>query len=142
MKKLILITILLMFLPFSDNNLAKEEIASPSDHITRDNIIITDKFLILSIDNSILVDFKGTGSMEPVLNEYSNGIEIIPKSEDEIKVGDIIVYQNGNEKIIHRVKYINEENGKKTFVLKGYNDNNEESVKFTDIKYILIGVLY
>lgn len=142
MKKLIVIAILLVFLPFSDNNLAKEELASPSDRITRDNIIITDKFLILSIEDSILADFKDTGSMKPVLNEYSNGIEIVPKSEDEIKVGDIIVYQKNDERIIHRVKYIKEENGEKTFVLKGDNDDKEESVKFTDIKYILIGVLY
>ena len=142
MKKLMLIVILLVLLPFSDNNLAKEEIASPSDHITRDNIIITDKFLILSIDNSILADFKDTGSMMPVLNQYSTGIEIVPKTEDEIKIGDIIVYQKDNERIIHRVKYIKEENGEKTFVLKGDNDNKEESVKFADIKYILVGVLY
>lgn len=142
MKKLIVIAILLVFLPFSDVNLAKEEIASPSDRITRDNIIITDKFLILSIEDSILADFEDTGSMKPVLNQYSTGIEIVPKTEDQIKVGDIIVYQKEDERIIHRVKYIKEENGEKTFILKGDNDYNEESVKFTDIKYILIGVLY
>ena len=80
--------------------------------------------------------------MLPALNEYSTGIEIIPESPDEINVGDIVVYEKNGEQIIHRVKLIKEKNYEKIFILQGDNDNFKEEVKFENIKYILVGVLY
>ena len=145
MKKALAVAILVVIIliaAFSYFNLAEEEIVSPGDHIKENQIIATEDYVILELNDAVLAEFAATGSMLPALNEFSTGIEIKPKSEEQIKVGDIIVYERSNEQIIHRVKYIKEENGEEIFVLQGDNDNFKEEVRFQEIKYILVGVIY
>ena len=68
-----------------------------------------------------------TGSMEP---NYKIGDLIIIKKfpEEEIKIGDVITYNeiNGKEAISHRVTDIVQENGKKLYQTKGDNNNSPD----------------
>lgn len=145
MKKVIVMTIfviIILIAVFSYFNAAEDEIGSPGDHIKDSQIITTENYVILDLNDAVLAEFTATGSMLPIFNEFSTGIEIKPEYENQIKTGDIIVYEKDREQIIHRVKYIKEENGEKIFVLQGDNDNFKEEIKFENIKYILVGVLY
>lgn len=45
-----------------------------------------------------------SGSMEPT---FSRGTLLLVKETDEFQVGDIVVYQSGNELIVHRITALN-----------------------------------
>jgi signal peptidase I len=84
--------------------------------------------------------------MEPVLSATANAIEIIPKSADEIKVGDIVSYESDftTGTVIHRV--IDKENDTQGtyFILKG--DNNPEQdpgkIRFSQIRRVVVAIIY
>ena len=81
--------------------------------------------------------------MKPTLDEHSNGIRIVPKSENEIHIGDIITFEEDGDLIVHRVIDIGEDSNGKYFITKG--DNNpvaDGKIRFKDIKYITIGVIW
>src|SRR3989344_818878 len=105
--------------------------------------------LIIDIANAKWAKFAPTDSMTPLLNENSNAIQIIPETEDQVEVGDIVSYESfaGQTRgliIIHRIieKNIDEEGV--YFIAKG--DNNlqpdPEKIRFSQIKRVLVGVIY
>ena len=84
--------------------------------------------------------------MDPFLDTEANGIEIIPQSEKDIIIGDIITYQPAwtDKLVVHRVIQIGEdENGWYAYA-KGDNSSaiDPGKIRFEQVKYILIGVLY
>jgi len=116
---------------------------SPSDSVAEENILLYKDRIILLIPGASISNYAPTGSMRPLLDEGSNGIRIVPNSEDEIKIGDIISYQAGNNLIVHRVikKGFDEEGI--YFITKGDNNSFEdEKIRFSDIKYKTIGILW
>lgn len=118
-----------------------QEVLSPSEHIPYDNIILTDKFMIIYGIYRIS-QFTNTNSMDPVLDKGMKGIEITP-TEDMIKVGDIISYKLGKNIIIHRIMKIGYDKLGWYAITKG--DNLEEAdypVRFSQITGLLVGVLY
>jgi signal peptidase I len=82
--------------------------------------------------------------MDPLLDVGANGIEIIPKTENDIHVGDVISYKTESGIVIHRVVDIRSDEQGLYYVLKG--DNNpvpdKERVRFKDIQGILVAVVY
>jgi hypothetical protein len=81
-----------------------------------------------------------TGSMRPTIADNSLILIVVPKSTDDIKIGDVVLAWNNSVYITHRV--INILNS--TYITKG--DNNAVADKriwnFTDIKFKVVGVLY
>jgi hypothetical protein len=119
------------------------ELLSPADRITEKQIEIRKDRIIIHINDSQLSRYGNTNSMDPLLDEDSNGIEIVPKREDDIKVGDIVTYEQDGLLIVHRVIEIGEDEYGKYFIVKG--DNNKEAdakIRFNQIRYITIGILY
>lgn len=117
--------------------------AVPNDYIKDNDLEIYSDKIIIKIKNASIGKYAATGSMEPVLNEYSNGIRIVPSSENEINVGDIITFQDDNILVIHRVIEKGSDDYGEYFITKG--DNNPVSdgkIRFKDIKYKTIGILY
>lgn len=124
---------------FSSNS----EIKAPSDYILESQIFITEDKIVIDIEDASLSAYAPTGSMIPLLDEGANGIRVIPKSEDEISVGDIITFNKDSILIVHRIIQKGTDNEGTYFITKG--DNNEyadEKVRFRDIKYKTIGILY
>src|SRR3989338_6935755 len=78
---------------------------SPSDWIVREDIQVTGETVSVALQAPVLTHFANTNSMDPVLDEFSNGIEIKPTSVEEIKVGDIVAYFSfySRQYIVHRV---------------------------------------
>ena len=60
------------------------------DYVDEEDIIIMNDRIILKIPNATLSNYKDTGSMGPFLNGDANGIRVVPSSEEDINVGDII----------------------------------------------------
>lgn len=132
-------------LPFANNE--AEEISSPADRISADDIVIYDDFIVIKISNSSISSYEDSNSMDPVLDKEANGIEIKPANEDDIRIGDVIAYKAvwaDNNIVVHRVVSIDEDSHGKYFVTKGDNSNkiDPQLVRFGDIMYILVGVIY
>src|SRR4030042_7105782 len=114
----------------SDNN------SAPFDFVEENQIQIFDDKVIINIAGASISRYAPTGSMLPVLDQGSNGIRIVPKSELEIHIGDIITFEQGNMLIVHRVVEIGSDNEGTYFITKGDNNSiNDGKIRFADIKY-------
>jgi len=121
----------------SDNN------SAPFDFIQEKDIKIYDDKIVINIGGASLSRYAPTGSMRPVLDEGSNGIRIVPESENDIHIGDIISFKQDDMLIVHRVVEIGNDEQGIYFITKGDNTGIVDGkVRFEDIKYITIGVLY
>src|SRR3989338_6680258 len=67
---------------------------SPQDHVKESQIIVLEDKVILDIKDVSWTTFTDTNSMDPLLDTGSNGIEIKPKSIEDIKIGDVISYHS------------------------------------------------
>ncbi|HME87559.1 MAG TPA: signal peptidase I [Candidatus Nanoarchaeia archaeon] len=119
---------------------------SPADHISEDQIKVYGDKVELDIQNAVWSRFANTNSMDPFLDDGSNGIEITPQSAEEIHIGDIISYQSTRSDgiIIHRVIKIDADENGTYFTVKGDNNSlqDPERVRFNQIKGILVGIIY
>ena len=132
-------------IPFSFNNfsLGIKNNSAPFDFVKENQIQVFEDKIVINIDKASISRYAPTGSMLPVLDEGSNGIRIVPKSEAEIHIGDIITFKQDNMLIVHRVIEIGSDNEGKYFITKGDNSPiNDGKIRFKDIEYITIGVIW
>ena len=119
---------------------------SPFDHIKESDIQVFDDKVILNLDNPQWARFTDTNSMDPVLDAESNAIEIIPKSPEDINVGDIISYQTKKMSgtIIHRVIEIGEDDDGWYARTKGDNNPTADpsKIRFSDVKRMVVAIVY
>lgn len=116
---------------------------APQNWITEEDIILRDDMIIIKVDNARLSYYEATGSMKPVLDAGANGIRIVPESVDKIDVGDIISFRKNGILIVHRIIEKDVDEKGIYFITKGDNNNfNDGKVRFEDIEYVTIGILY
>ena len=116
--------------------------SAPGDWIKESQIQVSANKIVIDVSGASLSRYAATGSMKPVLDSYSNGIRIVP-SEEQIKVGDIVTYERNGELIVHRVIEIGNDSLGRYFIVKGDNNSVEDGkIRFSDIRYVTIGVLY
>ena len=128
--------------PFS-NGFSNDSNHSPHDSIKESQIEILDDKVIIHIADATMSRYAATGSMKPTFDENANGIRIVPKSEDDIEIGDIISFKEGDSLIVHRVIEKGTDDNGVYFITKGDNNTlNDGKVRFKDIKYITIGILW
>ncbi|MDO8556587.1 MAG: S26 family signal peptidase [Nanoarchaeota archaeon] len=116
---------------------ASKEQTSPGDYINEEQLLLTNDRLIINQPTLILTRYTNTNSMDPLLDETSNGIEL-PYDGRTLQPGDIISYKDKNIIKIHRVL----NNTTEGYLVKGDNSNISETINKKDIKGILVGVLY
>jgi hypothetical protein len=127
--------------PFSYSS--NSEVKAPSDFIKESQISITKDKIIINVEDASLSAYAPTGSMVPLFDKGANGIRIVPQSEDEINAGDIVTYNKDSMLIVHRVIEKGIDTEGTYFITKGdNNDYADEKVRFSDIKYKTIGILY
>jgi len=128
--------------PFSDNfNLSSNQ--SPSDFIKQDQIQVFNDKIIINIDDASISSYAPTGSMIPVMDQGANGIRVKPLSESDINAGDIISFERYGKLVVHRVVEKAEDEEGTYFITKGDNNNlTDGKVRFKDIRYITIGVIW
>ena len=123
-----------------------EERLSPNDHIKNLQIKVYDNKVEISLGNyqGGWARFAGGNSMDPVLDESANSVEIIPQTTDDIHQGDIIAFSYGSSLIVHRVLDTGYDTEGWYAITGGDNSNIADAGKrrFSDIKYVTIGILY
>jgi len=119
---------------------------SPADRIKEDQIRVGNEDVVINIKGAEWASFTDTNSMDPIIDSEAHAIEVIPQSEDEIQVGDIVAYSSeyAEGSIIHRVAYKGKDENGTYFVMKG--DNNPSSdpgkVRFSQIKRVVVAIIY
>ncbi len=126
-------------------SMSAPERASPHDWIKQERIRVYDNKVIIYINNPEWAMFTNTNSMDPVLDETANAIEIVPKGEKDIHVGDIASYKSrSGGVIIHRVIKTGTDDKGWYATFKG--DNNPvadpERVRFSQIERVVVAIIY
>lgn len=119
------------------------DISAPSDWVSEEDVIVLDDRIILLIKDATLSNYMDSGSMLPVLGEGANGIRVVPKSEEDVDVGDIVSYRFGEILVVHRIVEKGIDEGGVYFAVKG--DNNligDGKVRFDQIEYVTVAVIY
>ena len=102
--------------------------------------------MVIKIEDPEWATFTDTNSMDPIIDYGANAIEIVPKSEDDIHLGDIVSYKSlySDSTIIHRVVEIGQDEKGTYYRLKGDNNeyNDPGKVWFSQIKRVLVAVIY
>ena len=133
-------------LPAGTISAIPEERLSPGNHVQESQIKVYDNKVEISLGKYQVswARFAGSNSMDPVLDETANSIEIIPLSTEDIHVGDIIAFSYGSSLIVHRVLEINYDAEGWYAITGGDNAKNPDTGKrrFSDIKYVTVGILY
>ena len=158
MKKLlvltgILVTLIIGFISYSNASIespfsnSTTNLSTPTNRIHLDQIQVEDNKLILTYNRDLyLSEYASTKSMLPLLDKGHNGIEIIPESQGDVRIGDVVAYQSNiiPALIVHRVIGIKQDTEGLYFITKGDNnpEKDPEKIRFEQIKFILIGVLY
>ncbi len=119
---------------------------SPGDWIKEDQIKVYNDRVIINLKDAEWASFTNTNSMDPVLDEKANAIEIIPKSSDNIHVGDIISYNSdyADGTIIHRIIKIGSDEEGWYCIVKGDNNQSPDpgKIRFNQIKRVLVAIIY
>jgi hypothetical protein len=128
--------------PFTTELVSFDAVA-PSDWVSSEDIVVFDDMVILRVANVTLSNYADSGSMRPVFDKGANGIRVVPKSEYDIEIGDIVSYRFDDILIVHRVvdKGVDEEGV--YFMMQG--DNNvisEGKIRFSDIEFVTVGVVW
>lgn len=120
------------------------ERSNPQDRIAEDDIFVFPDRVVINLEGAQWARFADTNSMDPVLDQGTNAIQIVPTSIDEIEVGDIISYRSGQRIIIHRVieKSIDEQG----WYVIAQGDNSlaadPRKIRFEDITRIVVAIIY
>ncbi|MCR4284753.1 MAG: S26 family signal peptidase [archaeon] len=123
--------------------MASLETASPSDWIKEDDITLFDEMIILRVKGATISNYASTGSMRPTIDEGANGIRIIPEKVEDINVGDIVSFELDKKMVVHRIVARGEDDDGTYFVTQGDNATfSDGKIRFDDIKYVTIGVLW
>jgi hypothetical protein len=119
------------------------QLNTPFDRISNENILVFNDEIIIKIKDATLSGYEPTGSMKPVLGIGASGIRIVPESETQINVGDIVSFRENNELIVHRVVEKGFDKRGVYFITKGDNsDFVDEEIRFNDIEYLTVGVIW
>jgi len=114
----------------------------PGDSVEEKHILVYDDRVVLLIEGATVSNYDSTGSMAPVLGSGVNGIKIVPKSADEIQIGDIVSFNYRGSVVVHRVVEIGSDSEGLYFITKGDNSDKFEKIRFEDIKFKTIALIY
>ncbi|UCD03961.1 MAG: hypothetical protein JSW73_05505 [Candidatus Woesearchaeota archaeon] len=116
---------------------------SPSDWVPEEKISVKNDVVIIKVENARLSKYADTNSMDPVLDKNSNGIEIKAENPNQIQVGDIITHEKNGNLIVHRVIGIGSDEKGWYCITKGDNNSsNDGKIRFEDVRYITVGIIY
>jgi len=130
-------------IPFSEFGGRSSVVGAPSDWVPEDDIILFDDMVIVRVDDATISSYANTGSMKPSFDKGANGIRVVPKSENEIEVGDIVSYDSGGLLIVHRVVEKGVDDAGAYFIVQGDNNSHSDGkIRFEQIRYVTVGVIY
>lgn len=129
-----------------DSSVNNKEKPSPFDWIKQDQITVYSDRVIIRLDNPEWAMYTDTNSMDPVIDSDSNTIQLIPSSEKNIHVGDIVAYESKYKPgiITHRVVEIGSDALGWYAKLKGDNNDSPDpgKIRFEQIRRVVVAVIY
>ncbi len=129
-----------------EGNLSSKNKNSPQDWISMDQIHVYNNRVIIDIKNPEWSVFTDTKSMDPLIDSQSNAIEVIPQSEKDIQVGDIVAYESkyATGVITHRVVEIGSDDDGWYARIKGDNNDRVDpgKVRFGQIRRVVVAIIY
>lgn len=127
-------------------NPSPDEKNSPFDWIKEDQIHVYNDKIIIDLKDAEWATFTDTNSMDPIIDYGANAIEIVPKNESYIHLGDIVSYKSdyASGTIIHRVIEINQD--EEGWYCRTKGDNNPDidpgKIRFSQIQRLVVAVIY
>ncbi len=116
----------------------------PADRLSKDDIRVSADHVELRLPGAQWASFAPTDSMLPVLGPTAHGLQVVPRSEEDVNRGDIVSIRYHGRFISHRVIDIGEDEQGTYYVTKG--DNNPEAdpmrVRFDQIDRVLVAIFY
>lgn len=126
--------------------MTNEEKPSPYNWISENQIKVEKERIVINLENALWSRFTDTNSMDPVIDKGANTIQIIPRNEADIHIGDIVSYKSeyASDVIIHRVVDIGYDSKGWYAIMKGDNNSREDpgKIRFNQIKRITVAVIY
>jgi len=123
-----------------------QEKPSPYDWVKEEQIKVYGDRIIISLKDAEWAAFTDTNSMDPVIDSTANAIELVPKSEEDIHVGDLVSYKSdyADGTIIHRVIRKEADETGIYFVMKGDNNPSQDpgKIRFNQIERVVVAVIY
>lgn len=120
------------------------EVHSPSNWIDSKQIKVYEDKVVVDIKNATWARFTNTNSMDPLIDEHSHAIEILPEDPHTIDVGDVISYRTTYGTVIHRVIERGQDQEGLYYIVKG--DNNQFTdpfkVRYDAIEGVVVAVIY
>lgn len=124
------------------------ELPSPRDIIPRADIIYdpsTETLTIKNIKPKVwLTTVADTNNMDPTVDAGHTCLLTTNFKPEDLKVGDVVIYWNGRQNILHRIIKISQDSKGRRYRLKGDNCfyTDPKVVRDSDIKYLLLAVIY
>ena len=117
---------------------------SPGDAIKEFEIHVYPNKVTIDVNQPILASFADTNSMDPVLDAKHNAIEVVPRRESEVQVGDIVSYKTDYGSIIHRIKEIGQDNDGWYAIFQGDNNPVPDPgrIRFDQIQRKIVAIIY
>lgn len=116
---------------------------APFNFIKEDQIHVYDDKIVINVKEASISRYAPTGSMKPTFDENANGIKIVPVSEEDVHIGDIITFNQGENLIVHRIIDKGTDREGVYFITRGDNNSvSDGKIRFKDIKSITIGVIW
>ena len=121
-----------------------KELLSPGDWVHENQIQVFPNRVVITVPDATWAGFTNTNSMDPLLDEDSNAIEIKPPHPDSIEVGDVISYHTPYGTIIHRVIEKGMDEDGVYYLVKGDNNRFADplKVRYGDVVGVVVAVIY
>ena len=127
-------------------NTGAEELPSPCNRVSEDQIFVYKDRIVIDFANAEWATFTDTNSMDPVIDSGANAIEYVPKTAEEICVGDIASYESkyADGILIHRVVETGYDNDGWYAIMKGDNNSYRDpgKIRFDQIKRVVVAIIY
>ncbi|MBI4448455.1 signal peptidase I [Candidatus Woesearchaeota archaeon] len=118
---------------------------SPYPRIGRDRIHLFPDRIVIDLVDAHWATFTDSNSMDPLFDEGHFAIQVTPKTEQDIHVGDIISYSVAGTDgiIVHRVVAIGDD-GEWYAIVRGDNNSLPDpgKVRFGQIKRVMAAIIY
>jgi len=124
------------------------DIPSPRDIVPNENIAYNKAkktITIKGIRGDIwLTTVSDTNSMDPVMDYGHTCILTSDFNHEDLVIGSVVVYWNGERDIIHRITDIGDDDEGRFYILKGDNNSQPDNYIVRDwhIHWLLLGVIY
>jgi len=122
------------------------EKASPGDWVGENQILVYKDRIEIRVQNASWSRYADSNSMDPLLDKGTNGLELVPERAEDLEIGDIIAYTADwvDGTVIHRIVELGEDEKGWYAITRGDNNGyrDPQRVRFSDIKYVLIGLIY